>query len=163
MPVSVLSLSTVTDGDAYFGSRLYSQVWTAASADNKQASLNDATRIINRFQYLGTKTLDVQLYEWPRKGIVLDRVVIDSASIPQDILLAQYEIAFALLSGVSIEKELRSLGVTSRGYSSVRITYDPGRASIWLLLGIPSYAAWAYLFPYLHREIDGTIKLHRVS
>lgn len=162
MPVSELSLSTVTDADAYFGSRLYSEVWIAATSDRKQAALNDATRLINRFRYIGTKTEDTQPYEWPREGISLDSVAIDSASIPQDILLAQYEIAFALLSGVNIEKELRSAGVTSRGYSSVRITYDPGSTAVWLLLGIPSYAAWAYLLPYLYRETDGSIKLHRV-
>lgn len=163
MSVPILSLSSVANADIYFSGRLYVQAWLTASADNKQAALNDATRLINRFNYLGRKTVESQDNEWPRHNVRINCVSLDDSIIPNDILLAQYETAFALISGVNVEKELRSMGVTSRGYSSVRITYDPNRSGIWLTLGIPSYTAWAYLLPYLNREADGTIKLHRVS
>jgi len=161
--INVVSLSDVASADSYFNARLYCNLWFQLSTDQKQAALNDATRAINRLQYIGSKTSDTQPNEWPRKNIRIGGVILDSLSVPQDILFAQFEIAYALASGVNVEKELRSLGITSRGYSSVRITYDPNRTAEWLLAGIASSTAWAYLLPYLFRDSDGRIKLHRVS
>lgn len=155
------SYSTLEEANSYFNSRLHVGVWTSASNDDKQRALNDAARIIDRFQYLGSKLEATQIHEWPRSGVSLNCVAVED--VPGDIKLAEFEIAIALLSGIDPERELRSLMVTSRGYSSVRITYDPKRFPEWLTYGVPSGVAWAYLSPYLIRNPANLITLHRVS
>lgn len=163
MPVEIKSLSSAASADTYFNNRLYSQSWTDLSADDKQRALNQATMIINSFNYIGIKTDPNQLNEVPRSGIILDGLLVDSNIIPDPFLIAQFEIALALASGIDPEREIRNLRVTSRGYSSVRTTYDPRLAPEHLTYGVPSALAWSYLSTYLNRGAQGGIKIHRVS
>lgn len=81
--------------------------------------------------------------------------------VPTDILIACYEIAYALLDGVDPEQETDNLAVVSEGYSSVRSTYNRVLQQQHLAAGVPSMTAWRYLLPYL-RDNKG-IKLSRVS
>lgn len=163
MPVDIKSLSSVANADAYFNNRLYSQAWTNFSADDKQRALNQATLIINGFNFVGMKTQFDQDNEWPRSEIRIDGLVVDSTLVPDPILIAQYEIALSLAMGIDPEREIRNLRVTSRGYSSVRTTYDPRLAPEHLTYGVPSALAWSYLSTYLNRGAQGGIKIHRVS
>ncbi len=95
--VPVQSYTDVDSADTYFSSRLHVQVWTNSTDNNKQLALNDATRIINRFDFVGYKTVSTQPNEWPRKGVILSGQTLPSDTIPGDIAMAQFEIAFALL------------------------------------------------------------------
>lgn len=159
----VLSLSGISAADDYFTTRLYTNIWFAKSDTDKQRALNDATRIIDRLNYKGTKTEPDQFHEVPRSGLTMQRIAIDPTVIPDDFLFAQYEIAFALLKGYDPEKDNRSLGVLSRGYSSVRIAYDPTQVPDYIKWGIPSLMAWQYLLPYLDDSANTSIRLRRVS
>lgn len=161
--VPILSLSSVAAGNTYFSSRLFATAWTGASSDVKQQGQNDATRILNRFAWKGVQTSSTQANAWPRSGVYLDCRVLDSATIPSQILEAQYEITIALLKGYDPEKDMRNANVVSRGYSSVRVAYDPKTAMDFVRWGIPSAAAWNLILPFLDTETADTIHIHRVS
>ena len=163
MPVPAQSYSTPADGDTYFAGRMFTTMWTTATTDQKQAALNQATSIINLFSYVGCKTDPAQPFAFPRKGIVLEGVLLDDSVAPNDILSAQFEIALALLKGIDPEKEIAGIGVTSRGFASVRTTYDSNRTSEHLENGVPSALAWALLYPFFNVNDSGSIDLRRVS
>lgn len=159
MSVPVKSLSTPAEASVYFSSRLYCEDWASATADNQQKALNDATLIINRFRYLGFKTDPNQLNEFPRNKICgyPDNI------IPDEVLNAQYEFALGLIRGFDLEREKRGVAVTSRGFASVRTTYDSNSIPEFLALGLPSSLGWDYLSPFIDKDPGGVIKIHRVS
>lgn len=164
--IPITSFSTVNEGDEYFNQKMHSQAWFNLDSFDKQRSLNTATQLINKFNYLGSKTVDSQQNEWPRSGVYTKVngiwTLIDSAIVPNDIIVAQYEIALALAGGTDIERELRGLHVTSRGFSSARTTYDPRFVPQHLLHGVPSAVAWDYLLTYLKRDTAGSVLIRRV-
>ncbi len=157
------SLATPADADSYFATRSNTAAWENADNTTKQNALNDGTRFIDQFSYVGRKTDSTQVHEWPRYGIIESQVLLDKDIVPQRILYALYEIAFAIVRGVDPERELKSINVLSRGFASVRTTYDPGRTPEYLQYGCPSGMAWLYLLPYLLREGTGVVRLHRVN
>ena len=63
------SYADVTDGNAYHEGHLYASAWTAATADNKAASLVMAARVIDaEFQFNGVKASAAQALQWPRSN-----------------------------------------------------------------------------------------------
>lgn len=162
-PIPVLSFSTTGDGDVYFNSRLYSSAWTAADYDSKQQSLNDATRILDRFWWKGIVTTVGQPHSWPRQNLFLECALLDKTVVPSQIIEAQFEIAIALLKGYDPERDMRAAGVISRGYSSVRVAYDPTQVLSFTRYGIPSAAAWNLILPFLDFGSANDLRLHRVS
>lgn len=161
--MTALSLSSVNDATVYFSNRLYADLWTSLITDTQQAALNDATAIINRFQYVGKKTDPNQINQWPRDHVSLHGMILANNVIPQQILVAQYEIAFALAKGIDPERELRALRVQSRGYSSVRTSYDTTNIPAWTLAGIPSAVAWQLLSAFFDLSASTSVKLNRVD
>ena len=148
---------TIAGADTYFAALPNTSAWDNSDDPTKTKYLNKATQIIDQFAFIGQKNSVTN--EWPRSGIK-DQ---DYETIPEAILYAAYEIASALARGIDPEQELRSTHVTSRGFSSVRTTYDAARTPEYLLNGIPSLAAWNYLLPYFLRGSGGVIRLHRVN
>jgi len=173
--------STVADANTYFDGRLYSTVWSAASTPDKTKAMEQATRIIDRLNFAGEKhaahlvrfsltgrnDFEISL-TLAQQALVLDAGLTqatefprgDDTTVPEDIFLACYEIAIALLDGVNPDEEFNDLGVVSEGYSSVRTTYDRTTVPEHTNAGIPSATAWRYLKPYL-RSGHG-VKLSRV-
>lgn len=173
--------STVADANTYFDGRLYSTVWSTASAGDRAKAMEQATRIIDRLNFVGEKNA-AHLVRFSLTGrndfeISLTQVQVDAIQaagltqstefprgddtvVPNDIFIATYEIAIALLDGVDPDAEFNDLGVVSEGYSSVRTTYDRTVVPEHTNAGIPSATAWRYLKPYL-REGHG-VKLSRV-
>lgn len=180
VPVGVESYSSLSDATAYFASRMYSVIWSQSAIVSQQQSLNDATRIIDRFAYRGLPTREScgcpscghekwhwgnhweQKHTWPRIGIYLDLVPVDPHKVPDQIVEAQYEIALALLKGFDPEREMRNASVVSRGYSSVRVAYNPNLVQDYLRWGVPSGAAWNLMLPFLNMDQDVAVRLHRV-
>lgn len=150
--MTTVAYATMSEANAYFATRLHSGRWGATNLTDRTSALIMAARAIDRLNFNGDKTSDVQPNEFPRDG---DTVV------PVDIKIASYEIAYALLDGVDTEAEISNLNVTSEGYSSVRSTYDRVLAQQHLAAGIPSMAAWRYLVPYFRDT--SSIKISRVS
>lgn len=146
--------ATLLEANAYFATRMHSGLWNSTNVSDRNASLIQATRIIDRLNFRGDKTIldGTQLLEFPRGGDIV---------VPDDIKIASYEIAFALIDGVDPEQETDNLAVVSEGYSSVRTTYDRNVTQPHLAAGVPSMTAWRYLLPYL--DDDKSFKLSRVN
>lgn len=159
--IGVDAFSTIEEASEYFASRLYAQVWFSSAIYAQQQALNDATRILDRFCYIGLPI--GQEHSWPRKGIYLELIPVDDTSVPSQILQAQFEIALALLKGYDPEREMRNASVISRGYSSVRIAYSPTLTQDYLRWGVPSGAAWNLMLCFLDMDPDVAVRLHRVS
>ena len=155
---------SISEANAYFLTRLHSDAWENASANNQTKALYTATRIIDRLNYKGYKHAvflileDATDYnpvsqetrraaeasqelEFPRDGDTL---------VPEDIKIACFEIAYALLDGVDPDLELENLGVTNQGYGGVKTAYNRDQQPIeHILHGIPSAMAWRILKPFL--------------
>lgn len=143
--------ATVAEGDTYCGGRLNTDGWDTATEGNKTKALTQATRIIDRLRYKGSRTDTDQVNQFPRD---------DDTTVPDDIKNACIEIAIALLDGVDPEKEYENIRLGSQSYGPVRSTYkDKGYAH--LVAGVPSVTAWRYLLPYL--DVTFEVNLHRVN
>ena len=150
----MITTAYATEAEAilYFSGRLNADAWDDADSYERDKALINATRIIDRLNFKGTKTVDAQVLQFPRDN---DTVV------PDDIKSACSEIALALLDGVDPELEYDNLSMVSQGYANVRSTYDRSMPSEHVAAGIPSVNAWRYLKPYL-RDVSA-IDVSRVS
>jgi len=146
------SYLTIVAAQVILNDRLSTEAWDNAEDADKTKALTMATKLIDRLNYLGNKTADAQVLQFPRGG---------DASVPADILEACTEIALKLLDGFDPELEFENLNMISQGYSNVRSTYDRSRVPEHLGVGIPSAYAWGLLKPYL-RDFR-TVDMHRAS
>lgn len=127
--------------------RLISDAWDDASVNERIKSLTQATSIIDRLDYKGTRLNESQPLEFPRTG---------QDVVPDSILAACCEIAYNLLDGIDPDIEFQNLYQISQGYSTVRSSYDRSQPNHSVSSGVTSVTAWRLLFPYLkdHEQID---------
>jgi len=166
---------TIDEAQAYFDVRLHEAAWTDASPGDREKSLIAATKIIDRLNFKGYKKPVYDYLQTLTTTQVPDQAAINAASltqelqfprdtdtnIPEEIKIACYEIAHALLDEVDPDIELENLAIISHGYSSVRTTYSRSHnPPEHLNAGVPSATAWRYLRPFLREP--GGIKLSRV-
>jgi hypothetical protein len=130
----------VNGAQSYFDTKLHTEAWDDASDVDKLKALIEATRAIDRLNYVGSRTDPAQLLEFPRNGDV---------NLPEGVQIACCEIALKLLDDFDIEMEINNLAATNQNYSGVRTNYDRSFVLEHLSAGIPSAVAWAYLKPYL--------------
>lgn len=149
------ALISTSDANDYFTTKLHVKFWTNASEDNRQRSLYEATRIINRLSYIGTKADSSQEHEFPRTIDCLTQT-----EVPQDILDACCEIAYALLSGIDVQKEYEKIQMHSKTFQSIQTTYDRQSIPRHIVSGVPSLTAWTLLLPYLKDSQE--IRINRV-
>lgn len=167
IPGSVIMPSmygTLIQSDVYFSTRLHSDVWDNSSTSNKTKALYTATRIIDRLNYKGYKNSVYLILEAASSydDVTQDqRRVAEAAqalefprdsdlAVPEDIKMACYEIAQALLDGVDPDIELENLGTTSQSFGGARTSYNRDQQPIeHILHGIPSAYAWRILKPFL--------------
>jgi hypothetical protein len=151
---------TAAEADDYFASRFGSNRWAAQQTATKESLLLAATKAIDRLNFAGLKAA-----AYTAKLAGADRVAQRAAAesqvnqfprnedtiVPQDILDACCEIAYALLSGYDPDQELRKLATASEsvGPLGLKVTYDRSRAQDWVMAGIASPTAWQMLMPYL--------------
>jgi hypothetical protein len=128
---------------------LNSSKWDNISESRRLKALLTSTRIINSLRFKGIKIDPSQENEFPR--IIHDETenLIPLESIPKDIKIACAEIAYALLSGVDPEQEIKNLSAESRSYAATKVTYNRTFVHEYLRAGVPSAIAWNYLRPYL--------------
>lgn len=149
---------TATNADIYFATRLHVLAWTESNLADKNKALTEASARIDRLRFKGNKVDSGQDLAFPRYyGDDPD----GTETVPDNIKIACYECAYALLDGVDPELELENLAVSSQGVSSVRNTYARGEVPEHFAAGIPSAFAWRYLKPYIVR--GNIVRLCRVS
>ncbi len=143
---------TLANAELYFVNRFYIPAWTNSNDVDKTKVLLDASLRIDRLAFSGTKVLSTQEHEFPRYyGDESDGTEV----VPSDIKIACFEIAYSLLDGVNLEKEIQKLAIASESFANVRVTYNQ-KILDYLAAGIPSFLAWQYLLPYLadYRQLN---------
>lgn len=96
--------ANAADGDSYFEGHLYASAWTAASAENKDAALVFATRLIDaEYQFHGYTTKATQSLSWPRQRCPDPDAergedgFLPSDEVPKEVVQATCEMARELL------------------------------------------------------------------
>ncbi|MCA9069718.1 MAG: hypothetical protein KDA84_12380 [Planctomycetaceae bacterium] len=182
MTIEVNFYGTVIEGNDYFSNRLHERAWFGSAVQERPKALWAATQIIDTLNFKGFKSTvwtllqNNGLTDYPVNVAMPTEAQLREANlaqalefprgtdteVPQDILIACYELAHSLLDGKDPEMELENLGVVSQGYSSVRTSYNRSQVPIeHLINGVPNMYAWRLLRPFL-RDGDA-IKLSRVS
>ncbi len=100
------SYISVADATTYFGNRLDSADWTAATADNKAASLITATTWLDTVEIYGERSSTTQALKWPRTDVTCDGIEADATFIPKQILNATCEAALALLRNPTMMRDV---------------------------------------------------------
>jgi Putative DnaT-like ssDNA binding protein len=151
MTVAYTDIPTAT---AYLATRLsmFSMPWDMATDADRMAALCTATEMIDRLNFLGCKTDEVQVLQFPRDG---------DTTVPEEIVRATVLCAVILLDGFDIEIELENLNMVSQGYANVRSSFDRSVKPAHIINGIPSSEAWRYLTPFLRNPNE--IEINRIS
>jgi hypothetical protein len=102
--VYALTANAVTDADGYFGARLGATAWTGATTLLKQQALVSAARMMDRrATWTGTQTVPGQALQWPRDNATKCGEEVADGTVPDDIALAEFELALALLNDAAIQ------------------------------------------------------------
>ena len=122
------SYVTLDEANAYFSTRLHSDIWNSASDADKEAALITSTNIIDwYYNYKGAKTVSTQNLQWPRAGVVVGSMTYDSADLPKEVRWAVYELALRVLEeDVLVDDALAGLRKVQAGPLLVQ-TADNGR------------------------------------
>lgn len=98
------------------GSALWYATHAAATADARGRALVEATRLLDRQRWQGSKVSDGQALAWPRTGVTVDGAAVSDADVPDAITAAAYELALAILAkptvvaGTSTGSNVQSVG-----------------------------------------------------
>jgi len=170
---------TLEEANEYFEKRLHEWAWSDASIRNKERALFEARCLMDGLCYKGDKhTVYVVMQQWAEGTVIDDDKLVEirtaeaaqrnefprgvDVDVPEDILIAQYEIAHSLLDNKDPELELEILAITSSTYGGVKTVYQREQLPLEHLIHmIPNAVAWRQIRPYL-RDGDA-IKLSRVS
>lgn len=150
---------TPDEADDFFDLRLDSTPWQEANPQQRQASLYQATKIIDSLKYRGVKYTDYttsvlgrsdtpQVLEFPRYPNN-SAVLSSPPPVPEGVRIACCLIALALLDGVDPSIEQSNVGVLSQRFATLGETYDPLVIREWEVAGVPSAEAWNNLLPFL--------------
>jgi len=113
LTVGVNSYATNAEADTYFTDSLRAAEWVALGEPTQDAALVEATRYLERFDYVGEKTdvAPTQTLKWPRTGVVdSDGEALSSSVIPDEIKEAQYETAIRLAADPTLIDNINQQG-----------------------------------------------------
>jgi hypothetical protein len=135
-----LYYGSVWEGNDYFKNRLNSDAWDDATNPQKRAALVEATQLIDRLNFRGSKAVATQTLQFPRG---------EDTEEPDAIKYATYELALQLLDGVNVDYEHLNLQISEDRYAMVRTVRDTEWGPEYIQAGIPSVRAWHLLKPFL--------------
>ncbi len=148
------------DGDAYHEAHLYASAWTGATADQKDAALIWATRLLDeQVEWSGYAASNEQALRWPRYE-VLDRdgrFYFPHDAIPTFLTYATAELARHLLAGDRTQE--RSIGIQSVTADTVSVEFD--KHDIKPIVP-PSVFSLVRAYGEVIGPHGGTVKLERV-
>ena len=133
---------TIVEADAILAAKVSKAAWTAATTQQKDAALAEATEIIDRLAYVGNKYSETQVNQFPRDVAAVTEV-------PTEVEKACAYIALSILEGKDLEQMYASQSITSTQYETAKVTYNRMRLPAHIMLGIPSVTAWRYLMQFL--------------
>lgn len=148
-----LYYGTVTGGDVFMVQRLHSWDWVNSTTAEKTRALYNATQLIDKFNFIGSKVLSTQNLEFPRQRVKEDGtiVTIHSGAIPKPIIEATYLIANLLLGGRDPEADFEALVNKVETFGPIRTEFERARGPQEHLANlIPSPDAWQRIKPFLH-------------
>lgn len=138
--VGTNSYISVADADEYFSCRLHSEVWSAATDDDKAKALITATRQIDRLSFKGRKILSSQDLAFPRyppgyicNSNILSNILAQSSiniEVPKKVKDATCEESYALLKGISKRIELQQQGVKQAKIGDIEETYTGNKIKL---------------------------------
>jgi len=154
--IGINSYVYVADADTYFATRLYSDAWTSATADNKAIALIMAAAKIDRQRLRGQTANYDQTLKFPRAfylgnrynrkyGLTIDNVRgagwYVEQEVSKEVIQATCEEALKLLDiAIVVEAEkrsqLKSQGVKRFSLSSLSEDYTTGAATTEKLLSL---------------------------
>jgi hypothetical protein len=131
---------TWEDAHNYFYMHPKFDCWDDIDRQNQIRFLVQATRIVDRLNFVGQKADEDQDLQFPRTG---------GTSVPIQIMQATYEIALRLIEGYDPDMEVDNLQKKSQGYAGTKTDYDRSYVPDYIKAGVPSSTAWNLLLPYL--------------
>lgn len=116
--------------DAYFLSRLGSEVWSSAASESREAALLQATVMLDSmFDWFGDRTTEDQALRWPRAWCEdRDGYIFDNDVIPESVKQAQCELAKFLITNNGYSAESR--GVDRITLGPIRLDFDDAATSL---------------------------------
>lgn len=98
------SYLNLTDANTYFELALGVDKWTNATDATKQSALVTATRMTDRKDWQGEKTVSTQPLEWPRTGVVdKNGDLVSTTTLPQDFQDGICELALELITDPDVQ------------------------------------------------------------
>lgn len=143
-----MNYGTIDEAEEYFSTRLHTDAWDDAEELERTKALTMATKIIDNFNYKGTKTSESQENEFPRGG---------DLEVPSEIQEACFEIALKLLDEIDPDIEIDNLNKVSSAFANVKSNYDKSFIPEHLAVGVPSATAWKQMLPYLRDAKSVTV------
>lgn len=154
---------SVAGGDLYHATRFHSWDWTNATLEDKVRALYTATHAVDKFKFVGTKTVATQGLEFPRTRTRSDGTVCligGVADVPPQIPTACYLICEALLSGRDPEADFESQNVKVETFGAIRTEFATNVGPMEHIANlIPSPSAWALVLPFL--SISRTFEVNK--
>lgn len=120
------SYASVAEADAYHAAR-GATAWAALSGADKAIKLRLATDYMQQRyggKWKGYRATDVQALDWPRFGVVVDRVTLASDSVPVQVRRACCELALKATAQALIVDEAAQ--VKSESVGPLSVTYADG-------------------------------------
>lgn len=160
---------TLVNANVFFDNRLHTFDWQNAIVDDRIKAMNQATQLIDQFEYLGQKyTVSILAEDATDEQIRTAQLAQEREfprgtvnQVPIEIEEACYLIAKALLSGRDPEADLENLAVKSSAYGGVKTSYArDGNLQEHLTHLIPSPEAFFKLRPFMRER--NVFKITRV-
>lgn len=169
--ISGCYFTSLTAPDAFFATRLGTDVWDDASEADQTKALQMATVAIDKLEFSGYKLLSTQERQFPRKYLPSYSInpwgntftedpygyIYDSGTVPQDILDACCLEALSLLKYYATDDPLDEITLQEKGVSS----FSQGKLSVsfrgrssFAASGFRSSEAYDLLKKYINRRCD---------
>lgn len=143
---------TLAEAQTYLNGRLNTTAWDYATSSDRGKALIQATRLIDKLNFVGEKNDEDQELQFPRY---------DDTEVPTPIKQACIEIALSLLDGIDPELESENLRLLRQSYGNTHSTYNGNYAPLHIINKIPSSIAWDLLVPYI-RDVS-SVTLYRIN
>ncbi|MBL4904288.1 MAG: hypothetical protein JKY62_16820 [Desulfocapsa sp.] len=120
------SYGSRTEANTYFGDSINSDIWTAFSNTKKDQGLVEATRLLERELWQGTKEVALQDLHFPATGVTdCAGVAVDPADTLETAKVGQFEYALALLNKPSLLNSTDATGTNLKqaGAGSAKVIF----------------------------------------